>query len=429
MPRRRELLKAGAVAVALGTAGCNRSGTDGSGSDDPETEGNSGDPETDGSGPSGESNDDGEGSDGDEGESDDNEDGSDGDGSEENENIEGWPSFQRTARNDGHATGLSLSAEPTERFHVSLPAGIEHQPVVSGDRLYVHLADGTLCARDVATGEPVWSESLDGQGRTPCVVGDEVVAATDAGIEGFDRTTGDSTWQVELAGVSTAPTPADGRIYAGTDDGAVVVVDPTEPTVTARIDVGGSVATAPAVIDGSLFVGTVNREQGSEIVGIDANSEIDWREDVFGPEAVVLTGSRVISVNRGGFTLYTDAGGQRGGGTASAVAPVDDRAIYTGSEVVTPLPRRRSGTGWTFWPEDPDRYAEVVAPMSVCADTLCVPWGYDDDGDWRRKLLGLDVETGEKRWERQLPGEPTGTVLADGAAFVGTADGDLIAFE
>lgn len=83
-------------------------------------------------------------------------------------------------------------------------------PVISGDRVFVFGAQGTLRCLDLKTGKKIWQrdthtefkapEGYFGAGSTPLVVGDKLLvnvggSRSGAGIVAFDVTTGKTVWQ------------------------------------------------------------------------------------------------------------------------------------------------------------------------------------------------------------------------------------------
>lgn len=343
-----------------------------------------------------------------------------------------WHSFQRTPGNDGYADGTTVSDDPSERWRRSLSAGLETQPVVGSDRLYALTADGTLRALDAASGETVWTESL-GATRTncPCLVDDLVVAGTgNDELIALDVASGDAAWTVDLPGRAGDPTPYAGIVYVGTDEGSVVGVDANSQAETLRAGVGGAVKTAPAVTDEQLYIGIDTGEHADAFLALGRTSgEERWRAAGNDAEVVVAAGRRIVTVDNA-LDFYTPDGSSRGQSTASAIPAVTPEAMYYGGDVVSALNLTENGPDWGhLLVEGENIWTITAAPASVADGTVCVPYATTNDRE-RTMLLGLDAESGDQQFERELPsGEPTAAVLADDAVFVGTDGGDLLALE
>jgi outer membrane protein assembly factor BamB len=104
-------------------------------------------------------------------------------------------------------------------------------PAVAGDVVVVPYTSGELYALTVATGRPLWSESLaesrtadavsslaDIRGR-PVIDGDRVFAVGHSGrTEAIDLRTGNRVWEQEIGGTQS-PWPVGGFVYMVTNDG------------------------------------------------------------------------------------------------------------------------------------------------------------------------------------------------------------------
>lgn len=345
-----------------------------------------------------------------------------------------WHSFQRTPKNNAVAGGTTVPTDPTERWQTTLSAAIDRQPVVGKDHLFVITRDGALHALNAKTGEIVWRESLGETGtECPCLVAGTVVAGTGgAELRGFDPATGAHQWSTDTPGIPADPTPFDHIVYTGTDAGNLLGIDVASGEEIIRIDAGDPVVTPPAVTEGRLYVGSGEDMLTDTVSAFGrATGTEQWQVKSFGAEAVLATTYRIVTVRRDGLYLYNRDGEIRGQSSATALPTATSDVLYIGGGTVSPIPLVEGGPDWVYWLEqDTGARAEVTGGMSLGDTTLCLP--YQNFGDEKSKpaLLGLAVDSGEKQWERSLPGgSPTAPVLADDGIFVGTDSGVLLALD
>ncbi|WP_336325343.1 PQQ-binding-like beta-propeller repeat protein [Halovenus sp. HT40] len=345
-----------------------------------------------------------------------------------------WHSLQRTPANDGVAAETTVPADPTERWRITLPAAVDCQPVVGEDSLFVITRDGTLHALETTTGETVWTESLgDTRTKCPAIVGETVVVGTGNGqLRAFDQGSGDTTWTIDTPGVPGDPTPYGDTVYVGTDDGTLLGIDAPSADVRTRIDAGEAVITPPAVTDQLLYVGCGQDMLDNEVFAFGRGTGTEqWRAESFGPQAVVATEYRIVTVRRDGLYLYNHSGEIRGQSSASIPPAATGEVLYTGGGTVSPISLVEGGPDWVHWLEkNTDAQPEVTGGMSLGETTLCVPYANFDGETPEPVLLGLSTDSGNQQWKRALPdGFPTAPVLADEGIFVGTDSGTLLALD
>lgn len=162
---------------------------------------------------------------------------------------------------------------------------------------------------------------------------------------------------------------------------------PEEPKQTESLDLPG--ANPPAVTDGILFV----PEVGTGITAIDLSTEgvaPTWETDV---ESTLVTG-----------------------------VVVHDGVVVCGSRdgTVTALDAYTGTVRWTFLPEsmerEPERRLRPVTP-GIDDGTVVVPYGGVAD----KRLFGLDLESGEREWTANTPGDPAAPVVVDDVVVTGDA--------
>jgi outer membrane protein assembly factor BamB len=244
------------------------------------------------------------------------------------------------------------------------------------------VADVSLYGLDAGTGNGDWAYATNSSFREVLAVGNTVFLGSL--VDGTDRLvalsveTGLPYWTAETVAVPLAYAPDDGilltaRQPAGADNGVLQGRDPDTGAVewtTGRLDLPFLDVTAPAVVDGSVFVAS------GPVYAFDAadGSEL-WRapfdtEDLRGP---VTDGDRVYVTNaRGVVALDAATGGERW------VADLPDRGFAT---------------------------------SAIADDRLYVPV---DDG-----VTALATGDGTRVFDVSFPGgEPSGMAVADGVLYV-----------
>ena len=173
-------------------------------------------------------------------------------------------------------------------------------PVVDGDAVFTHGADGDLHAVSAKTGKMLWGKNLTaeylpkkgyfGVGAGPVVIGDVLlvnVGAKGAAVVGFDKATGKELWKAGDDGPgysSPAVLDVGGKPHAAfLTRAGVLVVRPTDGKVThslpwrSRLDASVNAAT-PLVRKDELFVtssygtgGTLRTVKADELAEVWAN--------------------------------------------------------------------------------------------------------------------------------------------------------------
>ena len=135
-------------------------------------------------------------------------------------------------------------------------------PSIAGGSVYAVTTgdngDGVVLALDAATGERRWeTDHGDGQGNTPVVFGDAVIAGTHSSglLAAYDRTSGKRLWRVSAGSAVTGSTAvtADGYVLLGTQiTDQVMAVDAATGDVVWSDTLTDSVLSTPAYDEGVL---------------------------------------------------------------------------------------------------------------------------------------------------------------------------------
>jgi eukaryotic-like serine/threonine-protein kinase len=260
-------------------------------------------------------------------------------------------------------------------------------PVLANGRLYIGEGmhanfDCHLYCLDAETGRKLWAHAAKSHiESTPVVVGDHVVfGAGDDGVVCIDASNGIGVWKLDRpAHVDTTPIVSDSAVFVGsgvsrriTAEPAVYAIEAGTGQVRWRTAMDLPVWATPTLSDSVLFVGLGNgrllesprppETPAGALVALDASDGHErWRfrdcDAVFGQPAV------------------------------------NDRFVFVGSRdgKYYAIDRRTGSAAWKV-----DCGSPVVAGPIWAGDTLVVA----PSGGF---LRGLDPNTGQSRWEFQIP--------------------------
>ena len=278
-------------------------------------------------------------------------------------------------------------------------------PAVADGLAYVPESD-TLVARDLDTGEQLWSQEFEyvfGE-TTPLVVeyGDDHRVIIGAGeyLRAFDGATGELRWERRLDGIvrraaARALASVYGGVYAATTGGELYAVD-DDGRVRWNRTVDAGIRTAPTVAGSRGPDGESIRGSGDVVVGagdgsvrcFDRGGEPQWRTELRG---FVEDG---IAVGHGG--AFAASGGR----------------LYA----------LDAESGRRAWQTEIGNAVRPTPPALV-GDTIYV-------GGDRLRAFGVDgglgvgsVRVGETRFERAVEGGASYVTAADGTLFATVATG------
>jgi outer membrane protein assembly factor BamB len=325
-----------------------------------------------------------------------------------------------------------------------------YRPTVADGTVYAIAGDGfgnpvSLYAVAADSGTIRWETSVDGSAQPPVASERAVYVADNDRVRAFDPQTGSEAWRFQLeGGVRGPPVVSQGRLFVGTNR-------QFSPGVTYAINAetgGGLWRVADGGVRGvAARDGTVIVAQDDEVVARDAaTGTVDWRHDssadTFRSAAidgdfvyVVTAGSSGLSaLNRSDGTLQWRESLDRPSGRPT----VTGDGVYLGAETGRVYGLSRAGAlRWTRV------YDATVAGLAVGGDRVVVGGSqtlraYDDSGarlpdpSETAGNDGYDPDaTGATDgprvavdWELTPGGETTGATVANGRAYVGTANGN-----
>lgn len=153
-------------------------------------------------------------------------------------------------------------------------------PTIVDDLVIAGDYKNSIHAIDVDNGAEAWifDEARDKYVGSPVFANDLVFApSADYNIYALDLN-GDLQFTVETEQANWASAVSDGEtVYVPSMDHQVYAIDTNSGDIHWKIDVGGAVAAAPALVDDVLYTATLNKE----VLALDtADGSILWRADV-----------------------------------------------------------------------------------------------------------------------------------------------------
>jgi outer membrane protein assembly factor BamB len=290
-------------------------------------------------------------------------------------------------------------------------------------------------------GDPAWEApaQLDAVAVVPVsVAGDAAyVADVDGGVTAIAAASGEQRWSVDVGTtVAGAPTVADGRVYVATvgsrtAPGAVVALEPGTGEELWRTDeetISSNLVSAVVVADDALLV-----LEASSVVSLDpADGRLRWRTEIVNPlrnppfffqgtatPAPIAAGDAVVALDVSGRVYAFDAAtGVERWDQALNDPSLLSLPVATDEQVLVPAD---SGTlaaidlagGHVVWRVDAG--ATVLRGLADAGDVLVAVTGFDDAG-----LVAFRAGSGT------LLDEPSPTTFDPGRFAAGFALGGLL---
>jgi len=174
----------------------------------------------------------------------------------------------------------ALSANGLRAWSVAISGGragyarsdigdISGDPVVTGSRVYVANQAGRMAAIDRRDGTRIWTANEGAYGPVLPVGNSVFLVSDDARLVRLSARDGSLIWSVPLpqwrkarkrfdAYVHYGPILAGGRLIVASSDGKLRSFDPVSGKLLNEVDIPGGAASAPAIVDGVLYVLSTN---------------------------------------------------------------------------------------------------------------------------------------------------------------------------
>ncbi|MCX7019876.1 MAG: PQQ-binding-like beta-propeller repeat protein [Candidatus Sumerlaeota bacterium] len=140
----------------------------------------------------------------------------------------------------------------------SFNSGIESNPVVDGDTLFIGANDGKLRVIDLRSGKMLWENNLNAEViSTPAVTSATVIAGSpDSHVYCFDKRTGRRVWEFKTGqSVLASPLVDEGIVYIGSGDKNMYALDAQSGMKIWSFACGKHIKATPALSEGRLYFG------------------------------------------------------------------------------------------------------------------------------------------------------------------------------
>jgi outer membrane protein assembly factor BamB len=297
----------------------------------------------------------------------------------------------------------------TSSFNAS--AAVRHGLVYVGD------TDGRFHCIEAAAGRPKWEFNAEGEiDSSANFHGNHVLfGSQDTYLYCLDTNSGKLAWKFESPDqVRCFPTVIDHLGFVAGCDGHLHVVDLNQGKETAEVDILAPTGAAPAILNGSIFVGT----EGNQFFAIalqTASGQSDNKPN--GPAA--KEGADTTGRSGVGCKILWDYHDSEHGAAFRSSAAVTPHAVIVGSRdkqvhAFTPTTGKPL---WSFHTKGRVDGSPVVVGRRV----------FVGSGDGR--LYALDVTTGKSLWQFEAGGAIVASpAVAGGRLVIGNDSGSLYCF-
>ena len=142
---------------------------------------------------------------------------------------------------------------------------VSGDPVISDGTVYAASQSGRFVAVDARSGERLWTRNIGGV-QPPYIAGETVFLVSGEGtLVAVQKSSGDVIWVAELGAyrdpddredpiIWAGPVLAGGNLLLTSNLGQLVSVNPSDGSVSGRVDLPGSATNAPIIAGGTVYV-------------------------------------------------------------------------------------------------------------------------------------------------------------------------------
>ncbi|QDU61374.1 Outer membrane protein assembly factor BamB precursor [Planctomycetes bacterium Pan216] len=269
---------------------------------------------------------------------------------------------------------------------------IKSSPCLTDDLVIYGDSFGVIRALDRRTGTLRWKYETESQAEilsSPTLIdGKVIVGSYDQFLYAFDATTGDLLWSFETDGpIHCSPSLAGGTVAVAGCDGMLRMVSVADGKETGVLEVGGNIASTPAVVGNQLYFGTMS----NEVLAVDWQTmAILWR----------------FEHPKRQFPFF------------SSPAVTKDRVFIAGRDKMLHSIDRKTGEGlWSYRTKARIDSSPVVVGKRVFVG--------GNDGI----LRAIDIESGEEAWNYVVADSVEASpAIAQGRLLIGDFKGNLYCF-
>ena len=304
-----------------------------------------------------------------------------------------------------------------KRWEYKTGTWVESSPVIVNGVVYFGSNDGRLYALDAHSGEKLWDFKTEYPIKSsPAVAGGIVYfGAEDYYIYAVDAVKGTKLWDYNAKGpVISSPTVSNGIVYSGSGSGYCYALNALNGQRRLRFKSHYPVYSSPAVSDETVYFSTHN----GYLYAVEGNARTRLWEHEIKPYWIQIWAMGVPGVPppspQSGFLWSLTLGKT----SASSPVVVGD-TLYLGSDnKLLALDLQSRQKRWEFEAKGAIRSSPAVVDNTIYVGS--------EDG----RLYAVDATTGEKLWDVRTGDKITSSpAVANGTVYIGSQDGNLYAIE
>jgi len=273
-------------------------------------------------------------------------------------------------------------------------------PAVANGRVFVAFHTGKVYAIDAVSGVQQWAYDLKSKVSGGVAVGNETVfvGSSNGKLSALDAANGSLKWQFSTENeIWATPVIVDGVVYFGSLDHSLYALNTVDGAKKWSFKTGGSIASTPLIVEGVIYIGSfddkfyaIDAATGTQRWVFEGAGNWFWAQATYG-NGTIYTGCldhKVYALNAGNGTMIWSK--PFDAGSLVKASPV----IAGGNLVVASEVGKLFGldliTGEKKWEFDTIT-AKVLSPLSAVGDTV-----YINSQD--NKLYAIDGQTGHQVW-------------------------------
>lgn len=341
-----------------------------------------------------------------------------------------WTLFRGSLQMTGRSAA-KLPAELSPIWSIKLEDGFESTAAIDKGVVYLPSLDGRCYARSLADGAELWkfeNPNMDSAKSSPCLTEDFVVYGDDAGIlRALHRKDGSLAWKVETQGeIVSSPTLIDGKILFGSYDNTLYCLDANSGKEEWRLITDGPVHCSPSYVDGTVVVAGCDgflhfvTLEGKEKDRLEIGGQIASTPAVMGDQLFFGTiNETVLGIDwKNKQVLWSYRNPERSFPFHSSPAVEGDLVVIGGRDRLLHAFDRQSGQErWTF----PAKGRIDSSPVVV--DGVVYVGSHDGT------VYAIHAQSGEKVWDYVVGSTVTASpAVALGRLVIATANGTIVCF-
>ncbi len=331
-----------------------------------------------------------------------------------NSNPGEWAMFRHDPGHSGTTDSSSILPQGTLKWVFSTGGSIHSSPAVVDGTVYIGSRDSKLYALDATNGTKRWEyQTGSWVESSPAIVNGVVYfGSNDGKLYALDAHSGKKLWDFKTKyTVMSSPAVADGIVFFGADDYYLYALDAAKGTKLWDFKSEGCIKSSPVVANGIVYTGSES-DFCYALHAQNGRLRLHFKSYFTVLSSPVVSDNTVYFSNSDGF-LYAFSANARSLLWEHDIRPYWLQLWAFGLGV--PAPPLQSGFLWQL-------KLGIVANSSpvVAGDTLFI--GSDN------KLLAIDLQSHQKRWEFKTRGVITSSPAVVGTTvYVGSEDGNLYA--